>query len=1045
MKGDFTRTTFRPTRHYQGVYTQQGRVRLDADSNEQVDIGLHRARATAADVVGLTGIPRTSPGFLIAPSADGKDLGVSAGHIYVDGILCENDDATTYLTQKDYPNPDPDVALQAGHSYAVYLDVWTRGISALEDPDIREKALGGPDTTTRSKTVWQVKLIADGSYDPAQFASTGQMSAKSAGPGAAAPCTMPSAGGYSGLENQLYRVEIHRPSAAGKPTMKWSRDNASVGASIVARAGETFWVKQLGPDVALGLSHGQWVELLNDDLVLHGQPGFLGQVQNPDAAACTLSLAPQPPAGVTYTRMIRWDQNGNDAGAQAIELTYDWQTLECGVQVKFAKGHYLSGDYWLIPARSGTRDIEWPAPAVHPPDGIKHHYCRLATVAYDGTKFTLQGGPQTTFPPLTAITAADVSYDSHACPPISPLSGQKTVQAALDALSKLDASDIPFDNSKAKLDDATTVQQAIDELSQHEGCFTLTANPGAGLAAVLAQIPADVRDAHICLRPGKYTLATPCKVDGGAKPTEPRGRLRITGCGPAANLVADCRAALWLRYWQSVTIEGVAIEGGALQPYKGDLTVVQQLWGALTFDDCTEVSLRDVTVKCAAGPARSSACVKVNNAAGSGTSTRLRIEACGIYPGNRQIGVLAVDTMRCHIADNVFGASGAAVSATPLPDDSAARRRLRDDLVSNGVYGSVAPGSGATLSFHGQTVRFITPAELAKAWQPLLDALKLKPNLNAKALRMSVANMPAIVLNALKTDAAPPPVLAAFKTWLAKQPRDLLAGLQRGDARVMAKLGGMLMTRVSTAPARTPAAGRAAATVTYQSAAGKTYSVTFETAAGLQNEWQSLVAAEKPKVASASALLRYITGRAASLVAGDAALLGRAAFAGWRAQYARLTSATAAQSIVVAGSRARDVRILNNTIEQTLEAISVALSHDRKKDVPRGRRNRPDLVERLQIAGNSIWLQVSSQTAPGCRALFVGNCQSLLVENNYLNVRRDSGITFKVEGIRLFGFFGPLVVVRQNHVTDCIPAFSMRGLAPVPAQRQWLIENNFPA
>ena len=33
--------------------------------------------------------------------------------------------------------------------YLAYLDVWDRHITYLEDPDIQESALGGPDTTTR--------------------------------------------------------------------------------------------------------------------------------------------------------------------------------------------------------------------------------------------------------------------------------------------------------------------------------------------------------------------------------------------------------------------------------------------------------------------------------------------------------------------------------------------------------------------------------------------------------------------------------------------------------------------------------------------------------------------------------------------------------------------------------------------------------------------------------------------------------------------------------------------------------------------------------
>jgi hypothetical protein len=44
--------------------------------------------------------------------------------------------------------------------YLIYLDVWERHITYLEDerfPSIREVALGGMDSATRAKIVWQVK------------------------------------------------------------------------------------------------------------------------------------------------------------------------------------------------------------------------------------------------------------------------------------------------------------------------------------------------------------------------------------------------------------------------------------------------------------------------------------------------------------------------------------------------------------------------------------------------------------------------------------------------------------------------------------------------------------------------------------------------------------------------------------------------------------------------------------------------------------------------------------------------------------------------
>ncbi len=65
MNGDFSRITFRPRRHHSSVRLQQGRVQVDADWNEQVDIDLHRDEVTTRDVVGPAGAPVGSDGFAI--------------------------------------------------------------------------------------------------------------------------------------------------------------------------------------------------------------------------------------------------------------------------------------------------------------------------------------------------------------------------------------------------------------------------------------------------------------------------------------------------------------------------------------------------------------------------------------------------------------------------------------------------------------------------------------------------------------------------------------------------------------------------------------------------------------------------------------------------------------------------------------------------------------------------------------------------------------------------------------------------------------------
>ena len=65
MKGDFSRLTFDPKKHYRRVLMQQGRVQVDADWNEQEAINQFRAEIEARDVIGRCGAPLHDAGFQI--------------------------------------------------------------------------------------------------------------------------------------------------------------------------------------------------------------------------------------------------------------------------------------------------------------------------------------------------------------------------------------------------------------------------------------------------------------------------------------------------------------------------------------------------------------------------------------------------------------------------------------------------------------------------------------------------------------------------------------------------------------------------------------------------------------------------------------------------------------------------------------------------------------------------------------------------------------------------------------------------------------------
>jgi|GEM_PF-2720230 len=81
---------------------------------------------------------------------------IGAGRYYVGGNLCHNFTPLQLTEQPDSPGrQEPETSID----YLVYLDVWERYLSILEDPSLLESALGGPDTTSRTRQIQQVKTI----------------------------------------------------------------------------------------------------------------------------------------------------------------------------------------------------------------------------------------------------------------------------------------------------------------------------------------------------------------------------------------------------------------------------------------------------------------------------------------------------------------------------------------------------------------------------------------------------------------------------------------------------------------------------------------------------------------------------------------------------------------------------------------------------------------------------------------------------------------------------------------------------------------------
>lgn len=439
MKGDFTRNTFNPRNHYTRVLMQQGRVQLDADWNEQSAIQLYYLHRLAVDLIGPFAGPRNNLGFGIDPdNYEGDDFAIGNGRYYVSGFLCENDIRltnakgvpipVTYQTQPDYPNP-PDLPATP---FLVYLDVWERHLSYIQAPRIREVALGGPDTATRSKIVWQVKAQADVEGCPDQetwqnlvrqwqpdYRGLLRAGVKQFEADSAEPCTVSPESKYRGAENQLYRVEIQNGGSVGEATFKWSRENGSVIFPIlklqidVTANTTSVWLENLGRDDRFTLAEGNWVEISDDAVELKGKAVNLLRVIAVDRVQLqvTLSGVPNITCGqdpVLHPLLRRWDHQELDPTLGYPKLTDDgalmleeknWLILEDGIQVYFEvptggkTNTYRTGDYWLIPARNATGDVEWPGPAddplALPPLGIEHYYAPLAVLGTGKDAITL--------------------------------------------------------------------------------------------------------------------------------------------------------------------------------------------------------------------------------------------------------------------------------------------------------------------------------------------------------------------------------------------------------------------------------------------------------------------------------------------------------------------------------------------------------------------------------------------------------------------------------------------------------------------------------
>jgi Family of unknown function (DUF6519) len=328
MPSDRSRRTDDLRDGYKEVVAQQGRVILDRDFNALQGLTDERIAANALDMVGPCGTPDdgfaislpqlsppspplwSSPGGFGPAGPQDFDFLISPGTMYVGGqravlVGRQAGQAITYsyYDQPDWIDPPDPVTFESppGGDELVYLDLVEQEVSAAEDPDLLEVALGGPDTTARIKLMRQVRRLAVSSFDCAeawQDAATHWLDKGlqidprtmrlepsvrlqvgfTQDVTATDPCDPVATGGYLGADNQLIRVQIGHSGSLGpggeSAQLLWGYDNASFiyRVTSVSPDGTMLTLASNPPDAFHIPQTGQLVEILLTEAVLGKEP-----------------------------------------------------------------------------------------------------------------------------------------------------------------------------------------------------------------------------------------------------------------------------------------------------------------------------------------------------------------------------------------------------------------------------------------------------------------------------------------------------------------------------------------------------------------------------------------------------------------------------------------------------------------------------------------------------------------------------------------------------------------------------------------------------
>ncbi|WP_462160134.1 DUF6519 domain-containing protein [Pseudoalteromonas sp. GB56] len=983
MKTQISRRSFKANQGYSGVYQQMGRMITDADWNELNDIVKSRLADALVDVIG-SGIPKDQ-GLVRQTSPDTYEL--QWGQVYVDGIGAEvRADAHqaptfTFDQQHDFPAVP---ALSAGE-HRLYVDVWERAVTHLEDASLLDFALRGADTCTRTQVMAQVKACStdfsredieeNERLNPAIGNQRVSLSIRQ-GQTLNDPCdpcseelNIP-----EDIGNFLFRVEVHEvqwngdtdnPKVVGL-TIKWSSENGAEAYEVSQNPigfKSSLWAYEFFRGASdLPDQHMRSEKHLGHHLMA----GF-----SAERGILTDGFKPEEAPGRDLVR--RWDgfarfsfngtqwlldegyDRGNELSTGLSDTTHCY--VEIGAQTRFNLEKIklvidlddpiaVAGDYWLGEVRETIHNDQSQIITEALPDGIVHHYWTLGTVRVeevDGESIITGFMPEQQlcqsflFPALTDINAANVCY---AVPPCGdaqqhsvrsllaealvndfPDAGSTTkVKAILDALlCNHNATTLPLEKNEylctsLSTPDIHSVQDALNELCKREadGCATFTVFPRKGWEKVFNEIGKG-QDARICFREGDYPLTEPVVVKG-------KGHLTLSGAAKGTHIWSkNHEAALIFDNCASVAMRAMFVEGKVANTHDKHIT---HLNGAVTCSDCANVSIEDMTLKCASGINTAATCLTITHSGSS--SGKAMIEDSHFAVGHRQVAMLLLNLSRTHVDNNH-------VVTTAKPKSLSINNQLKDRRLA---------AQARKYLINKGTVRNFEQA----------------PTRAQKDIQMRTL----------------------------------------GQRRIM---------------------------------------IDSPVAANIWREQLTLAAGEKT-VKTNNELL-YLAKSVADKALFDSRFrLNNVAFLKWFDELKLQNPSVAFKGIICGGRVAKEVRIINNTFDGVQEGIHVGVGDKTDK--------RRYVAGRVVIENNSINVRVPPLIVHRRGGIYVGNCNHLSLSQNHISVQRFNWTSkTEVEAIRVYGYLGMMATIDKNYATGCTTGVRFEALnANYEERYQYLIADN---